>query len=1576
MSKLLKLSSLSFVLALVAAGCTQSGPRVNSVQVNLVPKSIFEGEWWVTETVADLDGDGTEYGIRASYQLFPGGSNWGDYSYDEEGMSPVIGKITFVIDEDYLYAYRSYEIISGGNDDGDDPGFRGQPLAAFTIENHVDVQRGYNPVTGEENNTIVENTSDRRWYEREYMRVDWSTNKVQSFTSLTDIIDTFGAWSRESVPFQFGTDESHPDFSRSYAPQFVTVGEDPDYRWADDWAGEDEDTVHYMSFTTMTLFSPGASCLYRNGGPCQTFAAPMRLAFLRVPPGHEYASAQQPHVEFDQFGLFRTMQRTYVRGGLPQGETAEYCESDDDCGSSGYCELDANDAYYHRCAGGLTEDYGETDLLAFYRPRHNFYSDSLTDQECDADWECDGRYSGTPTGSMCDRAAGRCTIPVHERGADTYRQVTYHLSDGFPAHLVDAAYEVIGNWNEVFMRGMRVTHGQVTPDYSVASVPAQSDDPTAYCFSEGTFQAPEVREDGTCVGKFDPFVSTQEWADLGVVDPFDCQIVNTDGFTRPARPTSYDEYPLPAAYRWEFEGSECLFVLKSNACDLHRSDASVSCDDVTNEAGELVAWEQQGDIRYQFFNYVDQIGTGFGGVSEIRVDPTNGEIITADVNYGSIVAENLTYVANEWFPVLRCVNENGCAPGEEGADERYLEGENVREYFEALGRIERPVAIAPNVGAGTGTEDNERPAGRTLNGLPESFMASLEERAQLLGLEEGIEERTLIYQDRMGLLEGTEIENRFLETLDMEAMSATFANGDVNQIVNVDASAHASDVADQTSPFRNSGLASIGVRMDEMRLRQQREAIGIEFEDMTDVRSFLRRRYWEYWSEAFRGRTGGEASIRIQQQNIRGVMHHEVGHSVGLRHNFGGSVDRDNFGDGYFQVTLDQGHALPTRDFYDMTDFGGNADGFLGPEELENYRRDLDEARSARAAAGAHNHMTASIMDYNGDNSDVFGLGRYDKAAIEYSYFDLAEAYVGDPEMEVDEVTYTTSEGTERVVSNLNGLKRSDEASRVMWTRYSGGETCTQDTHCPYSAGSGTLIDGQLVTQRCVLNPRATNGQVACSQGSDPEYEGVGCVCSAFTSDFDDYLDGLTVNNDTDGDGEFDYTPVDYAFCSDERTNDISWCSRFDVGESFQEMIAHFRRNWYERYAGSYNRRFNAAGPTRAGSLGSIVDAVKIFQHFYFRWIYEPGFTTNTGPLGFYDQIDGSLDTMNWLMEMVTLPTEGSYRFNAETNSYDLVSEDVGVSGSDFSLSNGLGFPMWTSFQEGHQGFFRAERSGVFYDKFYALFGLALRDWGLSFTVDERFYVNYYDIFPVEMTEFFGGIITDQPGWFAPRVDTSGDEPVIIHPQITKGLVFGSCQDALGRRQPCNGTLDEVFAGQPIVNDSTNVVLRTWATSLALAQFPVYYDVVFEQRLLIYRLGDQNGFSIPDVQADTGEPTCGYGAFTVDASHNLYDAAGVDSCNSLEDANYAVYHSDRLNTTYVAVKTRARLEYNPEEEQLGFQFLARLIEQQQHVADLETAGASDEEIRAARIALEDNESFLQMLLQIMQVYGISNQFGF
>jgi hypothetical protein len=282
------------------------------------------------------------------------------------------------------------------------------------------------------------------------------------------------------------------------------------------------------------------------------------------------------------------------------------------------------------------------------------------------------------------------------------------------------------------------------------------------------------------------------------------------------------------------------------------------------------------------------------------------------------------------------------------------------------------------------------------------------------------------------------------------------------------------------------------------------------------------------------------------------------------------------------------------------------------------------------------------------------------------------------------------------------------------------------------------------------------------------------CVCSSFDADVDDYADFAAYLDGASSDRN--YAPVRYLFCPGDRTNDISWCSRFDAGESFREVIDHYRRSWEERYPEQYYRRFRRTGARDGGSIPMVRDAAKIYQHLFFRFNFEPGFSLNTGPLGFDDQFLASIDAMNWFIEIVNLPDEGSYAYDAAENTYRWLGEPIDLPSADLSLLPGQGFGMWTKYQDGYFGFFRPERAGVFYDKFYALRALAIRDWGLSFTIDERYFINFYDLFQTEMTEFFGGLILQDESWFAPRLAMEDGEPVVQHMSSGSGFSIPDLQ--------------------------------------------------------------------------------------------------------------------------------------------------------------------------------------------------------
>lgn len=162
------------LLSLFAAACAADVGDINRVQPNYVKKSVFIGDpgsgkdkvWYYRPTV-------TEVPDSAGF-AFTG----------EQGE---VQKIVWDLQEQVLVAYRSYEFTKGAEQYASRPGnkYRGAPIASFPVVSHFDIQREYNPATGEQTNVIVENTTDRPWYEREYVRVDWSQNQITDLTFVS-----------------------------------------------------------------------------------------------------------------------------------------------------------------------------------------------------------------------------------------------------------------------------------------------------------------------------------------------------------------------------------------------------------------------------------------------------------------------------------------------------------------------------------------------------------------------------------------------------------------------------------------------------------------------------------------------------------------------------------------------------------------------------------------------------------------------------------------------------------------------------------------------------------------------------------------------------------------------------------------------------------------------------------------------------------------------------------------------------------------------------------------------------------------------------------------------------------------------------------------------------------------------------------------------------------------------------------------------------------------------------------------------------------------------------------------------
>jgi hypothetical protein len=291
----LRLLSALFAAAAVATGCPGVGD-IDRTQPDKVEKSIFKNE----------DGSPKEYYYRQTVIDVPATS--GVSFIGEQGDTE---RVIFEITENFLYAYRSYgwlQDVDGGaiaGRQGDGyvrPGTgpaQGAPLAAFMIRSHFDVQRQYNPTTGEQTNVIIEDMMDRPWHERKYMRVDWTTNHIADFRfGSATALQTLASRAIPEVDDNPENVRERPVVTADYLDIVTEYNVQPEY-----W---DLSAYGYGKLPECYFYTS----IYKD---CMGGTIKMRSSFLPVDklPRYEtgksdYVPQQYDDLRFQKFGFFRT----------------------------------------------------------------------------------------------------------------------------------------------------------------------------------------------------------------------------------------------------------------------------------------------------------------------------------------------------------------------------------------------------------------------------------------------------------------------------------------------------------------------------------------------------------------------------------------------------------------------------------------------------------------------------------------------------------------------------------------------------------------------------------------------------------------------------------------------------------------------------------------------------------------------------------------------------------------------------------------------------------------------------------------------------------------------------------------------------------------------------------------------------------------------------------------------------------------------------------------------------------------------------------------------------------------------
>lgn len=1454
-------------------GCAQDLPDINRVQPNATKKADVVGrEWYLRTTTVQTQFTGAA--------TFPG------------EMSSLIRGV-FEVQERALYFYRTYEFMEGseayalrsdvdtplldkngkvvtwavpedfqqirctvaeqGNQCGKESWcasatapkmageedwagycvrksvryvYRGAPILAYPITSHFDIVRSYSAASGEETNVLTENTTDRHWYDRSYFRVAWGNQQIMSFDGDVSIGASFNSGGPGTAPVIYEGDNA-PE-GEGFEKGATVLHDTVPQQWFT--------FTHRMIATAQQTFLEGFGAIpvcffypWYAGGvfDCSSEEIKVRTFFLEVPkfeqePERAYVARDTDDNEFEKFGYFRQ-------------ERANY-------------DL----------------QFGNTFAGAIKRvTRHRIWDKYV---KC---WVEPGSETNTDGSPACKpKSATTVWKGALDYSKMTPQPIVYYLNDDHPRELVQASVDIGKEWSEPLVETVAFHKGSA-PDHPMFVVCENSDKDAKTAAGKGLAVA---EWSGTAVGKrfCKDMDQPHRFGDLrysfmhAVPQPIQAGLYGygpsaADPLTGEIIAASAHSYAgvMKSGAEAALQGIELLAGVKDF------NDIKSATEKVVLMEGKAIKSAGQ-----RSYSSVKEVQAAVAGLIDPDVRERLQNLGLEKVDNASSWAQSrlMTIQEHPELDAMLVGDDEGHSMMALHRDPRMFNASKAPQALTSDQLKAFSLAMWNHTAARKAREAKLRVLGeKTIHfadfadnailGLANEYGRQYDEAlCKAMAKPDGHLFDGWFADPAHFVREGGEVALCPGSNQDGDFVSKGVGSGALCR-------QQSYTKADSTTA---EGLVQVDcstrVLMEAMRVAVHRANGG---SPLAETYRFLPNPLYTSSTDPVIQKTQQLAQgiilplrdklkVVLWERIYKGTQEHEVGHTLGLRHNFEASTDALNFHEKYWDLKLK-----------------------AGTDEVQNA---LQQDTTEQALGGIREQQLASVMDYTSKfNGRFASLGHYDRAAIKFGYGDLVEVFgqVKPADLSTDpDGAGPLAPATEYLATPT---AEAPSTSMVQFLGNQVGNKLNRRLHYSvlpkYFKGKAGMYDRKNVRWQDLRGDRCeTDGQ--CSGGR---------VCTPF------------------GEAKFcsdaSKLEVPYRFCSDEWNGQTPTCATFDEGVDSYEITRNalddYENYWFfwgynrdsetfhpDTYAARVERQFWTA--TRQFQFWA-VDFATYQKNGW--WKTRFGVDFDQDPNGGLSGAYATLTGFNAMAQALGRPTCGWYGRNNQRLRFEPYTDLDNTTFADTRriIETQGCRPLYPEWDYG--GYLpRPASGGQVYDRLtaYAMLSDPTMTGFVGVNENEdirRYLVSYHTFFPRQVTNLFAGIAIEEAkhfGWYV----VQGPDPAVDELQRRVWLGPGSeaapkkCEDF-----PTNATAEEkvgclkyeIFPDARPVFPSSRFRMPLQASYYGMALLARGYNRNYLDLSRVFLKGNQAKIDLPADLApeDIAE-------FTDPLSGKVYIAARVD----------------------------------------------------------------------------------------------------